>query len=159
MTSPSVRGTAIYIRKKWAKLVAKEQDTEAKMILLQLSTLPTFHIMGLDSNPKVDHAAKVQARIEDKIEQIKAWEEECLLIGDLNLPVYKPTELPKTRMMQSWFESGKVEPLNYLKVHTMICPASGKGSTLDLAVITLVSRAQWSTSRWIRGENGHSTEQ
>ena len=73
------------------------------------------------------------------------------------LGVDKPKELPKTRMMQSWFESGKVEPLNYPKVHTMICPASGKGSTLDLAVITPGLKS--SVLHWIRGDSGRYTEQ
>ena len=91
------RGTVIYVHAKWAKLVAKVQETEAEMDLemihLRLCKLPTLHILGayLDSNPTMDHAAKVHARLEDKIEQIKAWDKVYLLIGDLNRPVYKPT--------------------------------------------------------------------
>ena len=52
-----------------------------EMIHLRISTLPTLHILGayLDSSPTVKHAAKVQVRLEEKIEQIKAWDEECLL--------------------------------------------------------------------------------
>ena len=38
--------------------------------------------------------------------------------------------------MQSWFDSVKVDLLNHPKVHTKIDPATEKGSTLDLAVIT-----------------------
>ena len=48
----------------------------------------------------------------------------------------KPTELPKTRLMQAWFDSDKMELLNGPKVHPRFCPVTGKGSTLDLAVIT-----------------------
>ena len=48
----------------------------------------------------------------------------------------KPPEQPKTRLMQAWFDSGKVELLNDPKVHNRFCPVTGKGSTLDLAVIT-----------------------
>ena len=97
-----------------------------------------LHIIGayLDSKPTVGHAAHVQARLEENIEEIKALGEECLLIGDLNRNVDKTTELPKTRLMQSWFDSGKVELLNDPKVHTRIDPVTGRGSTLDLAVIT-----------------------
>ena len=40
------------------------------------------------------------------------------------------TKLPKTRLMQTWFDSGKREILNDPKVHPRIDPV-----TLDLAVI------------------------
>ena len=136
------RGTAINVHSNWAKLVTKVPDVDKEMdmelIHLRVSNLQTLHIIGayLDSKPTVGHAAHVQARLEEKIEEIKAWGEECLLIGDLNRNVDKPTELPKTRLMQTWFDSGKVELLNNPKVHTRIDPVTGRGSTLELAVIT-----------------------
>ena len=94
---PFIR-TAIYVHSKWAKLVAKVPDTEAEMdmemIHLQISTLPTLHILGvyLDSNPTVDHVAKVQARLVDKLQKIKALDKECPLNGDLNCPMDNLTE-------------------------------------------------------------------
>ena len=117
------------------KVPDTEKEMDMEMIHLRISTL---HILGayLDTSPTVGHAALVQARLEDKTEEIKAMGEECLLIGDLNGPIDKPTELPKTRLMQTWFDSGKVELLNDPKVHTRFCPVTGKGSALDLAVIT-----------------------
>ena len=118
----------------------------------------------LDSSPTVGHATHIQARLEDKVEQIKAWDEECLLIGDLNRSVDKPTELPKTRLMQAWFDSNNVELLNDPKVHTRICPATGKESTLDLAVMTKGLRSsvvhykvdkkrQWSLHGTVKNKN------
>ena len=100
---------------KWAKLVSKvpEEKTEMdlEMIHLRISTLLTLYILGacLDCSPTVEHAAKFQVRLEEKIKKIKKWAEEWLLIENLNRLLDKPTELPKTRMMQSWFDSGKVE--------------------------------------------------
>ena len=47
----------------------------------------------------------------------------------------KPTELQKTRIMQAWSDSGKVMLLNDPKVHIRIDPVTGRGSTLDLAII------------------------
>ena len=61
---------------------------------------------------------------------------DCLLIGDINRNVDKPTELTKTRLMQSWFDTGKVQLLNDPKIHTRIDPLTGRGSPLDLGVIT-----------------------
>ena len=72
----------------------------------------------------------------EKNDQITNKGEECLLIGDLNRNVDKPTELAKTRLMQSWFDTGKIQLLNDLKIHTRINPMTGRGSTLDLGVIT-----------------------
>ena len=37
--------------------------------------------------------------------------------------------------MQAWFDSGKVQMLNDPKIHTRIHPVTGRGSTLDLAII------------------------
>ena len=76
------RGTAINVHSNWAKLVTKVPDVDKEMdmelIHLRVSTLPTLHIIGayLDSKPTVGHAAHVQARLEEKIEEIKAWGEE-----------------------------------------------------------------------------------
>ena len=136
------RSTVIYVDSKWAPKVTKvpdaDKEMDMEMIHLRVNTLPTLHIIGayLDTAPTVGHAALVQARLEEKIDQIKDRGEECLLIGDLNRNVDKPTEYPKTRLMQAWFDSGKVEPLNNPKVHTRIDPLTGRASTLDLAVIT-----------------------
>ena len=74
------------------------------------------------------HAVLVQTRLEEKIEGIAAKGEDCLLIGDLNRNMDKPTELQKTRLMKSWFDTGKVQLLND--------PVTGRGSTFDLGVIT-----------------------
>ena len=86
----------------------KEMDME--MIHLRVNTLPTLHVMGayLDTAPTVGQAVLVQTRLEEKIYNIAAKGEECLLIGDLNRNVDKPTDLAKTRLMQSWFDTGIV---------------------------------------------------
>ena len=104
------RGKAIYVNSKLSKLVTKvpdaDKEMDMEMIHLRVNTLPTLHVIGayLDTAPTVGHAALVQARLEEKINQIKDRGEECLLIGDLNRNVDKPTEHPKTRLMQAWFE-------------------------------------------------------
>ena len=103
------------------------------------------------------HAAQVQARLEEKIEEIKDWGEECLLIGDLNRNVDKPMETPKTRLMQSWFNTGKVQLLNDPKIHPRIDPLTGRGSTLDMGVITTGLRdlLEHFEVDWIPTGDGH----
>ena len=70
------------------------------------------------------------------MESLAAKGEDCLLIGDLNRPMDKPTELQKTRLMKAWIDTGKVQLLNDPKIHTRIDPVTGRGSTLDLGIIT-----------------------
>ena len=100
---------------------------DMEIIHLRVNTLPTLHVTGkyLDTAPTVTHAALVQARLEEKINKIKDRGEEYLLIGDLNRNVDKPTEHPKTRRMQVWFDSGKVQLMNDPKIHTRIDPVTG----------------------------------
>ena len=94
---------------KWAPLVTKvpdaDKEMDMEMIHLRVNTLPTLHVIGayLDTAPTVGQAVLVQTRLEDKIDIITAKGEDCLLIGDLNRNVEKPTELAKTSLMQSWF--------------------------------------------------------
>ena len=68
---------AIYVHSKSAKLVTKVPDADKEMdmeiIHLMVNTLPTLHIIGayLDTAPTVGHTAQVQARLDEKIEEIK----------------------------------------------------------------------------------------
>ena len=102
-----------------------------------------------------------QTRFEEIIDNITAKGEECLLIGDLNRNVDKPKKLTKTRLMQSWFHTGKVQLLNYTKIHTRIDPVTvtGRGSTLDMGVSRPGLRDRLNTSKWITTVEGHYTVQ
>ena len=93
---------------------------------MKVNCLPTLHIIGvyLDCAPTVAHVNLVQARLEAKIQSITQKGEDCTLIGDLNRPMDKPTELQKTRIMQAWIDFGKVLMLNEPKVHTRIVPVT-----------------------------------
>ena len=93
------RGTIIYVSSKWAPLVTIIPDVDTKMdmemIHLRINTLPTLHIIWayLDTAPTAAHAVLVQTRLKEKVEGLEAKGEDCLLIGDLNRPMDKPTEL------------------------------------------------------------------
>ena len=137
------RGTVIYVKSNWVAMITKIPDLSDEMAMeqihLRVNCLPTLHIIGvyLDCAPTVGHANLVQARLEAKLESITQKGEDCILMGDLNRPMDKPTELQKTRIMQAWIDSGKVLMLNDPKVHTRIDPVTGRGSTLELAIINL----------------------
>ena len=84
------------------------------MIHLRINTLPALHVIGvyLDCKPTVEQANSVQARLEAKLQEITGKDEDVLLMGDLNRPMDKPTELQKTRIMKDWIDTGKVILLN-----------------------------------------------
>ena len=116
---------------------------DLEMIHLCVNTLPTVNIIGayLDTAPTAAHAVLVQTRLEEKMEALAAKGEDCLLIGDLNRPMDKPTELQKNRLMKAWIDTGKVQLLNDPKMHTRIDPVTGRGSTVDLGIIKPSLRA------------------
>ena len=95
----------IYVSSKWAPLVTKipdiDTDMDMEMIHLRVNSLPTLNIIGayLDTAPTAAHAVLVQTRLEEKMEGLTQKWEDCLLIGDLNRPMDKPTELEKTRLI------------------------------------------------------------
>ena len=92
----------IYVSSKWAPLVTKipdiDTDMDMEMIHLRVNSLPTLNIIGayLDTAPTAAHAVLVQTSLEEKMEGLTQTGEDCLLIGDLNRPMDKPTELQKT---------------------------------------------------------------
>ena len=96
------------------------------MIHLRLNTLPALHVIGvyLDCKPTVAQVNSVQARLESKLQEITDKAEDVLLMGDLNRPMDKPTELQKTRIMKTWLDTGRVILLNDPKVHTRINPVT-----------------------------------
>ena len=61
---------------KWAPLVTKvpdaDKEMDMEMIHIRVNTLPTLQVIGvyLDTAPTVGHAALVQARLEEKTDQI-----------------------------------------------------------------------------------------
>ena len=73
---------------------------DMELIHLRVNCLPTLNIIGAyldtDTAPTVAHAALVQTRLEEKMESLTQKGEDCLLIGDLNRPMNRPTEIQKT---------------------------------------------------------------
>ena len=91
----------IYVKANWVPMITKIPDLSDKMdmemIYLRVNCLPTLHIIGvyLDCAPTVAHANQVQTRLEAKMDSITERGEDCILMGDLNRPMDKPTELQK----------------------------------------------------------------
>ena len=63
--------------------------------------------------------------------------EEVIIMGDLNRPLQLPNPSHGTKLLLDWERTGQVKILNNRHVHTRIDPATKKGSTLDLGVISI----------------------
>ena len=72
-----------------------------------------------------------------KVETALGRGEEVILIGDFNRPLQAPTPSHGTKLLLEWKKTGQVKILNNKHVHTRIDPATKKGSTLDLGVISI----------------------
>ena len=59
-----------------------------------------------------------------------------VLMGDLNRPLQTPRPSFGTKLLLDWEDTGTVFILNKKEIHTRIDPFTGKGSTLDLGVIS-----------------------
>ena len=59
-----------------------------------------------------------------------------VLLGDLNRPLQTPRPSFGTKLLLDWENTGTVFILNKKEIHTRIDPFTGKGSTLDLGVVS-----------------------
>jgi hypothetical protein len=58
-------------------------------------------------------------------------------MGDLNRPLQAPKPSYGTKLLTEWEAKGTVHILNDRTISTCIDPHTGKGSTLDLGVVSL----------------------
>ena len=63
--------------------------------------------------------------------------EGVIIMGDLNRPLQAIKPSFDTNLLKDWEESGQVIIMNDKDTHTRFDPCTGKGSTLDVGVISL----------------------
>jgi hypothetical protein len=63
--------------------------------------------------------------------------EGVVVMGDLNRPLQLPKPSFGTKLLTEWEEKGLVHILNDKRIPTPIDPHTGKGSTLDLGIVSL----------------------
>ena len=79
----------------------------------------------------------VWSKLVRKVEIALSRGKEVILMGDFNRPLQLPTPSYGTKLLLDWEKTGQVTILNKKHVHTRIDPATKKGSTLDLGVISI----------------------
>ena len=128
-----------------------------------ICTNPNLSIIGcyLDIESRQD-----KSTIESKVEVALGRREGVVLMGDLNRPLQAPRPIFGTQLLLDWESTGTVFILNKKEIPTRIDPFTGKGSTLDLGVVSaninkLVTNFEVDTNRnwWpfaIKKQGDHS---
>ena len=103
------------------------------------NTVSNTNIIGvyLDCEKDAIKTDCVWTKLVGKVETALGRGEEVILIGDFNRSLQAPTPSYGTKLLLKWEQTGQVKILNNKKVHTRIDPATKKGSTLDLGVISI----------------------
>jgi hypothetical protein len=135
-------GIACYTRKSVHEYILRipEEDKELKIIhLLVKNTVPNTNIIGvcLDCKKDAIKTEHVWTKLVGKLETALRRGKEVILIGDFNRPLQAPIPSHGTKLLLDWEQTGQVKILNNKNVHTRIDPATKKGSTLDLGVISI----------------------
>ena len=139
------RGSCIYVSNHLRGSVIRVPD-ESDIELIHLivkNTTPVLHVFAvyLDvERGKNEETAKAWVHLMNKINKVVEDGEVFALLGDMNRSLDSDRVSFGTKLLESWLQEGNVTLLNNRKIHTRYDPHSGKGSTLDLGI---VSRSIW----------------
>ena len=136
-----------------------EENFEIVHVILK-DTIPLLNIMGVymdvETRQTVEKIESSWLKITKMVEEILERGESITLLGDFNRPINPEVknESSGTKLLNSWVESEQVILANNRNIHTRIDPHTGKGSTLDLALVsknieTCVSQFRVDTDRKI----------
>ena len=92
----------------------------------------------LDVESRKDNSTieKVWTKVVSKVETAIGRGEGVVLLGDLNRPLQTPRPSFGKKLLLDWEDTGTVFILNKKEIPTRIDPVTGKGSTLDLGVVS-----------------------
>ena len=117
----------------------EDEELETIHILLK-KTNPNISIIGcyLDVESRADNVTieRVWSKLLLKVRTALGRGEGVILMGDLNRPLQTPRPSFGTKLLLDWAASGIVSILNDKNTHTRIDPSTGRGSTLDLGVVS-----------------------
>ena len=134
-------GVAILIRNEIAKHALKIPDvSELETVHVRISnTIPALNILGtylpVETRTTVEQTDKIWKLLTDKVDSILNSHEAVLVLGDLNRPLQSNKPSHGTKLLNEWLQEDNMRLLNSDEP-TRIDPASGKGSILDLAIIS-----------------------
>ena len=135
-------GISMYVSNRYQGRVLRVPD-ESELELVHVifkDTVPQLHILAvyLDvERGKPDDVSRVWSTLENKANDLIESGAGVIVCGDFNRPSLTCEKKSfGTDLLERWLEDGKVHLVNDRKVNTRYDPASGKGSLLDLAIIS-----------------------
>ena len=91
--------------------------------------------LDVESRSNVDAVKEGWFKLLNIANEVLVRGEAIILMGDLNRPLYSEKVSPGTKLLLDWIKEDTVEILND-NTPTRIDPANGKGSILDLAIVS-----------------------
>ena len=92
--------------------------------------------LDVESRSTVDEVDKIFQLYTSKVNEILEKGESVICIGDHNKPLQNEKDSHRTKLLKQWLSDETMNLLNDPSISTRIDPASGKGSTLDLAMVS-----------------------
>ena len=136
-------GLALYVSSHLSGSVLRipDEDEELEVIhVLVKSTVPNLNIIGcyLDVESRQDNITveRIWTKLVSKVEVAVGRGEGVVLMGDMNRPLQTQKPSFGTKLLMEWEKKGLVHILNDKGIPTRIDPHTGKGSVLDLGIVT-----------------------
>ena len=143
LSNRKFHGTAIFCQNHLQGQVIRipdEDEIELVHILIKTTT-PMLNLIGvyLDCEGRdndVDKSSRIMHKLINKVQGIIDKGQSVLMLGDMNKNINHDNRSPATKILLDWLEKDTMKLLNNPSISTRIDPATGKGSTLDLAIVS-----------------------
>ena len=142
LSNKKFHGTVIYVNDRFKGSVAKISDEkfEDEMVhLIVKNVTPTLNIIGVYLEVERgdrERTERVWSHLTVKINSIIERGESISLLGDMNRPMNSLRKSFGTKLLEDWLQTETVALLNDKNIPTRYDPATGKGSVLDLGIIS-----------------------
>ena len=143
LSTRGFHGTAIFCQNYLqGQIIRIPDEDEIELVhILVKSTTPMLNLIGVyldcegrDNN--VDKSCRIMLKLKNKVQDIIAKGQSVLLMGDMNKKINQENKSPSTNLLLEWLKEETMNLLNNPCLSTRIDPVSGKGSTLDLAIVS-----------------------
>ena len=141
LSDKKFHGTVMYVNNRYKGTVAKipDEQFEDEMIhVIMKSVTPAMNIIGvyLEIERDRERTERVWRHLTVKLDSILERGESFVLVGDMNRPLDTIRKSYGTKLLEDWLKNEKVELLNDVNTPTRYDPVTGKGSVLDLGIIS-----------------------
>ena len=134
-------GISILVSNSLAKHVIRIPDSsELEIVHVRIeNTIPALNIIGtylpVETRMKVEKTDELWKLLTDKVDSLINNFEAVCVIGDLNRPLQNQKPSHGTTLLNDWLNEENMRLLNKNEP-TRVDPATGKGSILDLAIVS-----------------------